>query len=88
MKELGKSRSTIKPPEIELTETRVFVATNITAVSEEGTEEQPGFAGYEFDLVEYDKDECIKLQAEHGADLEQQLEDTQVALCEVYEFMS
>ena len=87
MIDYGTQRSTVKPLELELTETKVFVASNIISVNEPDTEDQPGFTGYEFDLVEYDKDEYIKLQAEHNAALEQQMTDTQLALCEVYEQM-
>ena len=87
MIDYGTQRSTVKPLELELTETKVFVASNIISVNEPDTEDQPGFTGYEFDLVEYDKDEYIKLQAEHNAALEQQMTDTQFALCEVYELM-
>ncbi len=87
MIDYGTQRSTVKPLELELTETKVFVASNIISVNEPDTEDQPGFTGYEFDLVEYDKDEYIKLQAEHNAALEQQMTDTQLALCEVYELM-
>lgn len=41
---------------------------------------QPGFAGYEFDLVGYDKDEYIKLQATSNKSLQEQVETTQEAL--------
>lgn len=87
MIDYGKQRSIVKPLELELTETRVFVSSNIIPVNEPGTEEQPGFTGYEFDLIEYDKDEYIKIQAEKNEALEQQVTDTQLALCEVYELM-
>ena len=87
MIDYGTQRSTVEPLELELTETKVFVASNIIPVNEPDTEDQPGFTGYEFDLVEYDKDEYIKLQAENNAALEQQMTDTQLALCEVYELM-
>lgn len=62
----GTQQSTVKPLELELTETKVFVASDITPVDEPGTGEQPGFTGYVFELVEYDKDEYIKLQAEQN----------------------
>lgn len=87
MIDYGTQQSTVKPLELELTETKVFVASNITPVDEPGTEDQPGFTGYEFNLVEYDKDEYMKLQTEKNASLEQQVTDTQIALCEVYELM-
>lgn len=87
MIDYGKQRSTVEPLELELTETRVFVSSNIIPVNEPGTKEQPGFVGWEFDLIEYTKDEYIKIQAEKNAALEQQVTDTQLALCEVYELM-
>ena len=87
MIDYGKQRSTVEPLELELTETKVFVSSNIIPVNEPGTEEQPGFVGWEFDLIEYTKDEYIKIQAEKNVALEQQVTDTQLALCEVYELM-
>lgn len=66
MIDYGTQRSTVEPLELELTETKVFVASNITPVNEPDTGDQPGFTGYEFGLVEYDKDEYIRLQAEKG----------------------
>ena len=87
MIDYGKQRSTVEPLELELTETRVFVSSNIIPINETRTEEQPGFVGWEFDLIEYTKDEYIKIQAEKNAALEQQVTDTQLALCEVYELM-
>lgn len=87
MKEYGKQRSTVKPIELELTETKVFVNSDIVQVNEPGTAEQPGFTGYEFDLIEYDKDEYIKIQAEKNADLENEITQAQIAMCEIYEMM-
>ena len=87
MKEYGTQRSTVKPLEMEVTETKVFVSSDIVQVDEPETEGQPGFTGYEFTITEYEKDEYIKLQAEKNESLEQQVTDTQIALCEVYEMM-
>ncbi len=87
MKEYGRQRSVIKPQEIEITETKVFLYSNVKLIEEQGAEDQPGFTGYEFDLVEYEKDEYIELQAEKNKALETQMTDTQIALCEVYEMM-
>lgn len=88
MIDYGKQKSTVKPDELELTESKVFVSSNIKEVNEPGTDEQPGFTGYEFDLIEYDKDEYIKIQAEKNAELEKNITDTQLALCDVYEMIS
>ena len=87
MIDYGKQRSTVQPLELELTETKVFVASNISPVNEPGTDDQPGFIGFEFDLTEYSKDEYIKLQSEKNSELEKNLTDTQVALCGVYEML-
>ena len=56
MIDYGRQKSTVKPEEIEITENMVFIASGISEITEEGTDSQPGFAGYEFDLVGYDKD--------------------------------
>ena len=80
MIDYGKQKSTVRPEELELTETKVFVSSNITEVNEDGTDGQPGFTGYEFDLIEYDKDEYIKIQAEKNESRQNQVEVTQEAL--------
>lgn len=80
MIDYGKQKSTVRPEELELTETKVFVSSNVTEVNEDETDGQPGFVGYEFDLIEYDKDEYIKIQAEKNESLQNQVEVTQEAL--------
>ena len=65
------------PQAIEITDTKVFVATN---VREEGLE-------YVFDLTEYDKNEYIQSLAEQNSQLQTELLDTQSALCDVYEIV-
>lgn len=80
MIDYGKQKSTVRPEELELTETKVFVSSNITEVNEDETDGQPGFTEYEFDLIEYDKDEYIKIQAEKNESLQNQVEVTQEAL--------
>ena len=83
----GKQRSTVKPDELELTETKAFVSSNVKEVNEPETDGQPGFPGYDFDLIEYDKDEYIKIQAEKNATLEDEITQAQVAMCEIYEMI-
>lgn len=87
MIDYGKQKSTVKPEELELTEAMVFVASEIAEVTEEGTDGQSGFTGYEFKLVGYTKDEYIKLQAEKNTDLENEITQAQVAMCEIYEML-
>lgn len=87
MIDYGTQRSTVEPLELELTETKVFVASNITPVNEPDTDERPGFIGFEFQLVEYEKDEYIKMIDEKNKSLETQVDNTMIALCEIYETM-
>lgn len=42
---------------------------------------------YQYHEVQYDKDEFIKLMSEKNETLENQLTDTQLALCEIYELL-
>lgn len=88
MIEYGKQRSTVKPDELEITETKVFIYSDVEEVNESGRDEQPGFSGYEFNLTEYNKDEYIKIQAEKNAELEEEITQAQVAMCEIYEMMA
>lgn len=85
MKDLGKQRSTVEPLNVEILQTKVFVASNIIPVEETIGEET--FNGYEFDLVEYDKDEYIEMLDERNKNLEENITQTQIALCDVYELI-
>ena len=58
----------------------------IEAVSESvGTETE--FNGFEYNMVQYDKNEYILKQAQANAELSDQLTETQLALCDVYEMI-
>ena len=89
----GRVRSTVCPQPMVTDELSVWKHTNITPVTEnEGTDKE--FVGYEFNMVQYTKDEYILAQADENAAVkerlqttEQQLTDTQLALCEVYELI-
>lgn len=87
MKQYQKVRSVQQPEPKVIDEFSVWISENITPVSEPGTDEQPGFEGYEFDLTQYTKEEYINLISEKNSILEKQVTDTQLALCEVYEIL-
>lgn len=87
MKEYGTVRSTKQPEPKVIDDHSVWIATNITPVSETGTDEEPGFIGYEYDLTQYTKDEYIQLIDEKNASLEAEITSTQLALCDVYEML-
>ena len=87
MKDLGIVQSTVKPSEVDIKDTKVFIASDIKEVKEEGTDGQPGFEGYSYNLKEYDKDEYIKSIQAKNAELEDETTQVQVALTEVYEMI-
>lgn len=86
MKNYGLQRSAVEPKAVEITESKVFVATNIEQVTL--TMDEQEVQEYQFNLVEYDKDEYIKIISEKNEELEQQMTDTQLALCDVYEMLA
>ena len=78
MTNYGKVQSTVKPEPMVIDESSVWVHSNIQPVEETVGEET--FSGWEFDMVQYTKDEYIRM-------LDTQLTDTQLALVEVYELI-
>lgn len=88
MKQYGTQRSTVKPEDVEITESKVFSYEDITEVKVKNPESDDEVTMYEFTLTEYDKDEYIRIQAEKNASLEEQMTQTQVALCDVYEMLA
>lgn len=86
MVDYGKVKSTIKPESVVIDDYSVWENTNIEAVSENaGTETE--FNGFEYNMVQYDKNEYILKQAQANAELSDQLTETQLALCDVYEMI-
>lgn len=76
----GKVKSSVKPNAVVIDDYSVWVNTGITEITEnKDTDDE--FNSYEYNMVQYAKDEYIKLQME-------QITDTQIALCEVYELLS
>ena len=73
-------RSTVRPETVRIDEYSVWINTEISEIEGEQTE-------YEYRMIRYTKDEYIKLMAEKNAELESQLTDTQLALCDVYEMV-
>ena len=86
MKNYGLQRSAVEPKAVEITESKVFVATDIEQVTVTMNEQE--VQEYQFNLVEYDKDEYIQIISEKNEELEQQMTDTQIALCDVYEMLT
>ena len=90
MKDYGLVRSAVEPMEIEITQTKVFIASNIEHLvfeDAESSDEEYPVDEWQFGLVEYDKDEYIKMISEHNTNLEDELTSTQLALVDVYEMI-
>ena len=78
MKNYGKVHSLNQPQENEIKEEKVFLASNIqpyTTVIEDKEE-----SGYEYDYVEYTKDEYIKLLSQQSQRLEEELAAAKILL--------
>lgn len=68
MVDYGKVRSTVKPEPIVIDEFSVWQNTNIQAISENVGEENE-FVGFEYNMIQFTKDEFILQQAAHNAEL-------------------
>ena len=77
MTDYGTVQSAVRPEEKVVDEYSVWVNTDITRTT----------SGWTCHLVQYSKDEYLALMDEKNAALEEQLTDTQLALCDVYEMI-
>ena len=64
----------------------VYVHDDIQLLKKEDEQGNP-VEVYQYHEVQYDKDEYIKVMSEKNSKLENQLTDTQLALCDVYELI-
>ena len=85
MIEHGKVKSTVSPEPLIIDDYSVWVHSNIIPIEE--TLEDETFVGFEYDMVQYDKDEYIKIMTETNGNLEKQVTDLQIALVELFEGM-
>jgi len=72
MIDYGKVRSTAAPEPMVIDEFSVWVHSNITPVEEDNGEET--FVGFEYGMVQYDKDEYIKIITEKSKTTEMTLD--------------
>ena len=83
----GLVRSTIEPEPKEIDEYSVWVNTNIREIQVQYEEEEGTHIEYEFNQIQYSKDEYIKIIDDRNAELESAITDTQLALVDVYEMI-
>ena len=86
MIEHGKVRSTVSPEPLVVDEHSVWVHSNITPLEEVVGGET--FIGFEYDMIQYEKDEYIKIMSDSNEVLESLMTATQLALIELYEGMA
>lgn len=85
MIDYGRIRSTVRPEEKAVDEYSVWINTDIQEV--EVTMEGNTHTEYEFNQIQYSKDEYIQMIDKRNDELEKNITDTQIALCDVYEMM-
>ena len=73
-----KVRSSVQPQEITITANYVLVASNVTPYEEEVDGRIS--SGYEYDCIEYSKDEYLALQTNKITSLEQELAAAKILL--------
>lgn len=78
MKNYGIIQGLTEPQSIEITPTSVFVATNITPYQEEI--DGHTISGYQYNYIEYTKDEYLLQQTNSIAALQEELAATKVLL--------
>lgn len=85
MTSYGKQFSAQMPNDIEVTATSVFVASDIQPYQQINDEHEE--TGYTYELTGYTKDEYIRMMAKANEELQSELLNTQMALCEIYELL-
>lgn len=78
MKNYGKVQSLNQPQAIEITEDKVFIASNIEAYTETIGEYEE--SGYKYDYMEYSKDEYIALLSQQSQQLAEELATAKILL--------
>ncbi len=84
MKDYGTVRSTVHPEPVKVDEFSVWKHSDIREIAENVGEENE-FVGWEYNMMQYDKNEFIKMQISESEQLSEQITDTQLALCELCE---
>lgn len=73
-----KVHSSTRPQEVEITENAVFVASNITEYSKQIDDHT--YTGYEYDWIEYTKDEYLIQQGAQIVSLQEELQAAKILL--------
>lgn len=82
----GLVRSTVKPEPKEIDAYSAWINTDIREIQVQN-EEEDTHTEYEFNQIQYSKDEYIKMIDDKNTELEATITDTQLALVDVYEMI-
>ena len=74
MKDYGMVRSTVRPEPVKVDEFSVWKHSDIQEITENIGEENE-FVGWEYNMVQYDKNEFIKMQISESKQLSEQITD-------------
>lgn len=86
MRDVGIVRGSVEQAQpVVVSKDLVYIHTNIKEIKtvDEHTEEER--IEYEYNEIQYDKDEYIQKLIADNNELQQQIVDTQLALCDLYE---
>lgn len=78
MTNLGRVRGNDRPQEIQITNSSVFIASNIQTYEE--TIDEHYISGFEYDLIQYSKDEYLLLLAQQNNELKDELQAAKILL--------
>jgi len=78
MMNLGRVRSNDQPQEIKITDSSVFIASNIQTYEE--TIDEHYITGFEYNLIQYSKDEYLLLLAQQNNELKDELQAAKILL--------
>lgn len=87
MVDYGTVRSTIRPEEKVIDDYSVWIHSNIAEIQVPDPDGESQHTEFEYSMIQYTKDEYIRMVDDKNAELEEQLTDTQLALCDVYEMI-
>ena len=85
MEKTENVRSTIKPEPMVIDDYSVYINENIREIEVSYDPEDTEHTEYEYDQTIYTKDEYIVLLHKSYQEQAEQINDTQLALCELYE---
>lgn len=86
MKDFGTVKSAVRPEPLVIDEFSVWINTDVEETTTPGMDGEMEH-GFQFHMIQYTKDEYIRMMAEENAALGAQMTDLQMALCDVYEMM-